>query len=183
MFALCRKRKSMTQGKTIILSPPLKIFFMNKKLYLFYFQFFPQSLHSSTFRHHPMFLCIPKWNIFIFNPSLPLVVYISILHNIDLFFWIIQEIVWMVKLTIVGRVEDGLPLAHDQTYINQQDNASFLFYKQQAELLLKQISKDSLLHPKMTILLDHHSFQYPFIFFHFSILLNLLSLIFQFTHY
>ncbi|CAF2121931.1 unnamed protein product [Brassica rapa] len=66
----------------------------------------------------------------------------------------------MVKLTIVGRVEDGLPLAQDQTYVNQQDNASFLFYRQQAELLLKQISKDPLLHPKMTILLDHHSFHF-----------------------
>ncbi|KAG7533919.1 Longin-like domain superfamily [Arabidopsis thaliana x Arabidopsis arenosa] len=66
----------------------------------------------------------------------------------------------MVKLTIVGRVEDGLPLAQDQTYVNQQDNASFLLYKQQAEFLLKQISKDSLLHPKMTILLDHHSFHF-----------------------
>lgn len=75
----------------------------------------------------------------------------------------------MVKLTIVGRVEDGLPLAQDQTYVNQQDNASFVFYKQQAEFLLKQISKDSLLHPKMTILVDHHSFQYPFILI-FSIL-------------
>ncbi|KAL0710345.1 hypothetical protein Bca4012_017323 [Brassica carinata] len=66
----------------------------------------------------------------------------------------------MVKLTIVGRVEDGLPLAQDQTFVNQQDNASFLFYKQQAELLLKQISQDPLLHPKMTILLDHHSFHF-----------------------
>ncbi|EFH42163.1 hypothetical protein ARALYDRAFT_495296, partial [Arabidopsis lyrata subsp. lyrata] len=66
----------------------------------------------------------------------------------------------MVKLTIVGRVEDGLPLAQDQTYVNQQDNASFLLYKKQAEFLLKQISKDSLLHPKMTILLDHHSFHF-----------------------
>ncbi|XP_024012670.1 25.3 kDa vesicle transport protein isoform X2 [Eutrema salsugineum] len=66
----------------------------------------------------------------------------------------------MVKLTIVGRVEDGLPLAQDQTYVNQQDNASFLFYKQQAEFILKQISKDSLLYPKMTILIDHHSFHF-----------------------
>ncbi|KAL1198338.1 25.3 kDa vesicle transport protein SEC22-1 [Cardamine amara subsp. amara] len=64
----------------------------------------------------------------------------------------------MVKLTIVGRVEDGLPLAQDQTYV--QDNASFVFYKQQAEFLLQQISKDSLLHPKMTILVDHHSFHF-----------------------
>ncbi|CAD5334677.1 unnamed protein product [Arabidopsis thaliana] len=66
----------------------------------------------------------------------------------------------MVKLTIVGRVEDGLPLAQDQTYVNQEDNTSFLLYKQQAEFLLKQVSKDSLLHPKMTILLDHHSFHF-----------------------
>ncbi|XP_010444639.1 PREDICTED: 25.3 kDa vesicle transport protein-like [Camelina sativa] len=66
----------------------------------------------------------------------------------------------MVKLTIVGRVEDGLPLAQDQPYVNQQDNISFLLYKQQAEFLLTQISKGSLLHPKMTILLDHHSFHF-----------------------
>ncbi|XP_019095787.1 PREDICTED: 25.3 kDa vesicle transport protein-like [Camelina sativa] len=66
----------------------------------------------------------------------------------------------MVKLTIVGRVEDGLPLAQDQPYVNQQDNISFLMYKQQAEFHLTQISKGSLLHPKMTILLDHHSFNF-----------------------
>lgn len=87
----------------------------------------------------------------------------------------------MVKLTIVGRIEDGLPLAQDQTYVNQQDNPSFLFYKQQAEFLLKQISKDSWLHPKMTILLDHHSFQYLLIL----IINNSAqspSLIFQFTY-
>ncbi|EOA15237.1 hypothetical protein CARUB_v10028634mg [Capsella rubella] len=66
----------------------------------------------------------------------------------------------MVKVTIIGRVEDGFPLTQDQTYVNRQDNASFLLYKQQAEFLLTQISKGSLLHPKMTILLDHHSFHF-----------------------
>ena len=86
----------------------------------------------------------------------------------------------MVKLTIVGRVEDGLPLAQDQTYVNQQDNASFLFYQQQAELLLKQISKDPLLHPKMTVLLDHHSFQYHFILITTLLLLHVVSSILPF---
>ncbi|KAM3682289.1 hypothetical protein ACB098_12G061900 [Castanea mollissima] len=63
----------------------------------------------------------------------------------------------MVKLTIVGRVSDGLPLAQGPRYMIEDYN-KFLFYKQQAELILKEISKGALAHSKMTIHIDHHSF-------------------------
>lgn len=66
----------------------------------------------------------------------------------------------MVKLTIVGRVSDGLPLAQGRRYINQE-NDNFSFYKQQTEFILKEISRGALAPSKMTICVDHHSFQYP----------------------
>ncbi|KAL5568037.1 hypothetical protein UlMin_024612 [Ulmus minor] len=63
----------------------------------------------------------------------------------------------MVKLTIVGRVSDGLPLAQGPRYLSE-DNESTSFYKQHAEFLLKEISKGALSHSKMIIRLDHHCF-------------------------
>ncbi|KAH9647143.1 Longin domain-containing protein [Citrus sinensis] len=66
----------------------------------------------------------------------------------------------MVKMTIVGRVSDGLPLARGPRYLNQEHD-SFSFYKQQAEFILKEISRGALAPSKMTIRVDHHSFQYP----------------------
>lgn len=65
----------------------------------------------------------------------------------------------MVKMTIVGRVSDGLPLAQGPRYLNQEHD-SFSFYKQQAEFILKEISRGALAPSKMTIRVDHHSFHY-----------------------
>ncbi|KAJ7969971.1 25.3 kDa vesicle transport protein [Quillaja saponaria] len=66
----------------------------------------------------------------------------------------------MVKLTIVGRVSDGLPLAQGIRYVNE-DNGNFSCYKQQGEFILKEISRGALITPsKMTILVDHHCFNY-----------------------
>ncbi|XP_023886877.1 25.3 kDa vesicle transport protein SEC22-1 [Quercus suber] len=65
----------------------------------------------------------------------------------------------MVKLTMVGRVSDGLPLAQGPRYTIEENN-NFLFYKQQAEFILKEISKGALAHSKMTIHIDHHCFNH-----------------------
>lgn len=67
----------------------------------------------------------------------------------------------MVELTIVGRLADGLPLAQGPRYVNK-DNENFIFYRQQAEFILKEISRGALTPSKMTILIDHHSFKYHF---------------------
>ncbi|KAL6321602.1 hypothetical protein AAG906_025434 [Vitis piasezkii] len=67
----------------------------------------------------------------------------------------------MVKLTIVGRVSDGLPLAQGLRYQNDEENENFLCYKQQAEFILKEISRGALSPSKMTIHIDHyHCFNY-----------------------
>ncbi|XP_010667564.2 25.3 kDa vesicle transport protein SEC22-1 [Beta vulgaris subsp. vulgaris] len=65
----------------------------------------------------------------------------------------------MVKLTIIGRIRDGMPLTQGLRYVNEDYN-NIPFYKQHAEFILKEISRGSLaLNPKMTIRLDHqHSF-------------------------
>lgn len=67
----------------------------------------------------------------------------------------------MLKLTIVGRINDGLPLAQGPRYMdeeNSDDDASA--QKQQAEFLLREISTGALPPSKMTIFLDHHCFKY-----------------------
>ncbi|KAK1290413.1 25.3 kDa vesicle transport protein [Acorus calamus] len=67
----------------------------------------------------------------------------------------------MVKLTFVGRLSDGLPLAQGIRYLNEEDENSSIC-RQKGELILKQISLGALTHPKMSILIDHHCFQsYP----------------------
>ncbi|KAL5744587.1 hypothetical protein ACOSP7_027462 [Xanthoceras sorbifolium] len=66
----------------------------------------------------------------------------------------------MVKLTIVGRVRDGLPLAEGPRYLNQENDNFSSFYKQQAEFILKEISRGALAPTKMIIRVDHHSFHY-----------------------
>lgn len=68
----------------------------------------------------------------------------------------------MVKITIVGRVMDGLPLAQGPRYVNEENGSSFLCYKQQGEFILKEISRGALMPSKMTIRIDHHSLKYPF---------------------
>ncbi|KAK6936856.1 Longin domain [Dillenia turbinata] len=66
----------------------------------------------------------------------------------------------MVKLTMVGRVSDGLPIAQATRYLDEE-NDNFLYYKQQAEFILKEISMGSLPSSKMTIRVDHqYSFNY-----------------------
>ncbi|CAL5343983.1 unnamed protein product [Camellia sinensis] len=71
------------------------------------------------------------------------------------------KILRMVKMTIVGRVSDGLPIAQGPRYVNEEDE-NFSSYKQQAEFILKEISRtgSSLAPSKMTIRLDlhHHCF-------------------------
>ncbi|KAJ6417681.1 hypothetical protein OIU84_001123 [Salix udensis] len=66
----------------------------------------------------------------------------------------------MVKITIVGRVMDGLPLAQGPRYVNEENGSSFLCYKQQGEFILKEISRGALIPSKMTIRIDHHSLNY-----------------------
>ncbi|XP_021764877.1 25.3 kDa vesicle transport protein-like [Chenopodium quinoa] len=65
----------------------------------------------------------------------------------------------MVKLTIIGRIRDGMPMSQGLRYANEDYN-NIPYYKQQAEFILKEISRGSLApNPKMTIRLDHqHSF-------------------------
>ncbi|KAK6155723.1 hypothetical protein DH2020_009971 [Rehmannia glutinosa] len=65
----------------------------------------------------------------------------------------------MLRLTIVGRVRDGLPLAQGPRYVNEE-NDKISTYKQQGEFLLKEISRGALPLSKMTIFLDQYSFNY-----------------------
>ncbi|MCL7045779.1 hypothetical protein MKW94_024519 [Papaver nudicaule] len=66
----------------------------------------------------------------------------------------------MVKMTVVGRAYDGLPVAHHPRILNGED-ANMLFYKQQAEFILKEICRGALLPSKMSINIDD---QYCFIY-------------------
>lgn len=83
----------------------------------------------------------------------------------------------MVKLTIIGRIRDGMPLAQGLRYVNEDYN-NIPLYKQQAEFILKEISRGSLEfnHPKMTIRLDHqHSFKYDISLSTSNFLLSMMS--------
>ncbi|KAI3911228.1 hypothetical protein MKX01_012928 [Papaver californicum] len=60
----------------------------------------------------------------------------------------------MVKITVVGRAHDGLLVAHYPRIINAEDT-SMLFYKQQAEFILKEICRGALLPSKMSINVDN----------------------------
>ncbi|KAG8381341.1 hypothetical protein BUALT_Bualt06G0112300 [Buddleja alternifolia] len=64
-----------------------------------------------------------------------------------------------MKLTIVGRVSDGVVLAQGPRYVNEE-NYNICTYKQQGEFLLQEISRGALPPSKMTIFLDGHSFNY-----------------------
>lgn len=67
----------------------------------------------------------------------------------------------MLKLTIVGRVSDGVALAQGPRYVNEQnEDVDISIYKEQAEFLLREISRGALPPSKMTIFLDHLSFKY-----------------------
>ena len=63
----------------------------------------------------------------------------------------------MVKLTIVGRVNDGLPMSQGPMYDGDDDN---MVYKQHAEFLLHEISINALPTSNTTIVLHHHYFKY-----------------------
>ncbi|KAG2401558.1 uncharacterized protein HKW66_Vig0194060 [Vigna angularis] len=56
----------------------------------------------------------------------------------------------MVKVTIVGRMSDGLPLAQGLRYMNEE-YAYLSCYRQQAEFILQEISRGALIASKMTI--------------------------------
>ncbi|KAL4348181.1 hypothetical protein GQ457_17G025070 [Hibiscus cannabinus] len=69
----------------------------------------------------------------------------------------------MVKLTLVGRVKDGLPLAQEARYLTNETTTSHNLssnYKQQAEFLVHEISRGALPLSSMTVRVDHHSFNY-----------------------
>ncbi|GAV81265.1 hypothetical protein CFOL_v3_24723, partial [Cephalotus follicularis] len=59
---------------------------------------------------------------------------------------------------------DGLPIAQGPRYSNEV-RANFLYYKQQAEFLLQEISRGGFAPSKMTNRVNHHSFKYPFRFY------------------
>ncbi|MFS7958599.1 putative Longin domain-containing protein [Helianthus anomalus] len=61
----------------------------------------------------------------------------------------------MVKLTLVGRVHDGLPLSQGLVY--DEDD---IVYKKHAEFLLHEISLDALPPSTTTIFLHNHCFNY-----------------------
>ncbi|XP_019452806.1 PREDICTED: 25.3 kDa vesicle transport protein isoform X1 [Lupinus angustifolius] len=65
----------------------------------------------------------------------------------------------MVKVTIVGRVRDGFPIAQGLIYMNK-GNVYLSYYMQQAEFMLQEISRGTLVASKMTILIDHYCFNY-----------------------
>ncbi|MCD9560790.1 hypothetical protein HAX54_019585 [Datura stramonium] len=60
----------------------------------------------------------------------------------------------MVKVTIIGRVSDGMPLAQGPRHVVHHDDV-LTTYKQQAEFILKEISLQALPSSNMTILVDH----------------------------
>ncbi|XAR71723.1 hypothetical protein NMG60_11018124 [Bertholletia excelsa] len=66
----------------------------------------------------------------------------------------------MVKMTIVGRATDGLPLAKGPRYVNEEDE-NFSHYMQQAEFVLQEISRSGSIAPsKMTIRIDSNYFNF-----------------------
>ncbi|XP_024959513.1 25.3 kDa vesicle transport protein isoform X2 [Cynara cardunculus var. scolymus] len=64
----------------------------------------------------------------------------------------------MVKLTIVGRLNDGLPLSQGPIYANDDDVTTI--FKQHAEFLLHEISTAALPPSATTIFHHHHCFNY-----------------------
>uniref|UniRef100_A0A0D9W006 Longin domain-containing protein n=1 Tax=Leersia perrieri TaxID=77586 RepID=A0A0D9W006_9ORYZ len=66
----------------------------------------------------------------------------------------------MVKLTMIARVTDGLPLAEGLDDGRDQKDADF--YKQQAKLLFKNLSKGQHEASRMSIETGPYYFQYPY---------------------
>jgi vesicle transport protein SEC22 len=65
----------------------------------------------------------------------------------------------MVKLTMIARVTDGLPLAEGLDDGRDQKDADF--YKQQAKLIFKNLSKGHHEASRMSIETGAYFFQYP----------------------
>ncbi|XP_051142519.1 25.3 kDa vesicle transport protein isoform X1 [Andrographis paniculata] len=65
----------------------------------------------------------------------------------------------MVRLTIVGRVSDGMPLARGARYVNEGSD-DVLSYNEKGEFLLREISRGALPSSRMTIFLDQYYFNY-----------------------
>ncbi|KAI3519474.1 hypothetical protein L1887_08625 [Cichorium endivia] len=63
----------------------------------------------------------------------------------------------MLKLTVVGRVNDGLPISQGPIYDEDDDYAIF---KQHAEFLLQEIAMAALPSSATTIILPDHCFNY-----------------------
>lgn len=74
----------------------------------------------------------------------------------------------MVKLTMIARVTDGLPLAEGLD--DGRDQKDIEFYKQQAKLLFKNLSKGQHEASRMSIETGPYFFQYPLMcaFHHFT---------------
>lgn len=70
----------------------------------------------------------------------------------------------MLKMTMVGRISDGLPLVQAPIRMNEENSTgadiSAQTQKQQAEFLLLEISRRALPPSKMTIFLDDLCFKY-----------------------
>ncbi|MED6143428.1 hypothetical protein PIB30_006002 [Stylosanthes scabra] len=77
----------------------------------------------------------------------------------------------MVKVTIVGRARDGLPLSQGVRYMNEE-NAYVSCYRQLAEFILQEISTGGFMASKFIIPVDHCSFM-KYWKGHKSLLLNL----------
>ena len=75
----------------------------------------------------------------------------------------------MVKLTMIARVTDGLPLAEGLD--DGHDQKDIEFYKQQAKLLFKNLSRGQNEASRMSIETGPYFFQYPSIcaFYHISL--------------
>ncbi|XP_057508720.1 25.3 kDa vesicle transport protein SEC22-1-like isoform X1 [Actinidia eriantha] len=66
----------------------------------------------------------------------------------------------MVKMTVVGKVSDGLPRAQGPRYVNEEDD-NFSNYRAKVEFIIKEIARSGLLAPsKMTVRVDHHCFNF-----------------------
>jgi vesicle transport protein SEC22 len=66
----------------------------------------------------------------------------------------------MVKLTLIARVTDGLPLAEGLD--DGRDQKDIEFYKQQAKQLCKELSRRQHEASRMSVETGPYFFQYPF---------------------
>ena len=72
----------------------------------------------------------------------------------------------MVKLTLIARVTDGLPLAEGLD--DGRDQKDIEFYKQQAKQLCKELSRRQHEASRMSVETGPYFFQYPFLLYTFK---------------